>query len=310
MRLPVDKLGTTAKELDLGTAKVYHLPSWNNLTHPQRLAVIRQIATMRGRDPRIAKLTISILRQAGVGPRQYAHQAAALLRWVQDPKNVFYTNEPGERLQDPLYTLKIRHGDCDDMALVLTALFESIRLPWKLVLSGRHQTTGKIRYIEGDKVPSGVSWSHIYCMVGTPPFHPNKWYFAEPTVQGVPLGWDVIEGDSHFLPEMEKGGGPVRVMTSGPTPPGYIPAALPPKANRSPAYEVMGLGSTSALGPMIGAEVASSMMQDGAINWKHVGTSVLTGVSVGIATSLALDWLRGDKIWAGQGVIPNLLGVK
>jgi hypothetical protein len=52
------------------------------------------------------------------------------------------------------------------------------------------------------------------------------------------------------------------------------------------------------------------MNETGQISWKNVGVSILTGVSVGLATSLALDWLRGDKIWEGKGVIPSLLGAK
>ena len=60
--MPVKQLRTGAKEMDLGDAKVFHLPDWNKLSHPQRLAVLRQIAMMRARDPRIAKLAVSIFK--------------------------------------------------------------------------------------------------------------------------------------------------------------------------------------------------------------------------------------------------------
>jgi hypothetical protein len=111
--LPVHELNTSANELNLGSAKVYHLPDWHKLSHPERLGVMRQIAKMRGRDPRIAKLALSIIRRSGAKPRQYEKQASALLKWVQNPKNCYYINEPGERLQDPIYTIKVKHGDCD-----------------------------------------------------------------------------------------------------------------------------------------------------------------------------------------------------
>jgi transglutaminase-like putative cysteine protease len=156
--LPVHELNTSANELNLGSAKVYHLPDWHKLSHPERLGVMRQIAKMRGRDPRIAKLALSIIRRSGAKPRQYEKQASALLKWVQNPKNCYYINEPGERLQDPIYTIKVKHGDCDDMVLLLCCLFEAVNLPWKQVLSGQGPK-GKIRYIEGERVPSGVAWT-------------------------------------------------------------------------------------------------------------------------------------------------------
>lgn len=197
------QIPTSSSRVTMDTPKVHHLPTWGGLGDAQRLRVIRSIAMQRGRDPRIATLALSIIRDAYVQPRDYKGQAAALLKWVQDPKNVYYINEPGERLQDPLYTLKVKYGDCDDLALLLCALFESVKLEWKLVLSGRQRQTGqKKRHIEGHPVALNVNWTHIYCMVGTPPFQPTVWYFCEPTVQNVPLGWDVIDGDHSLLPEM------------------------------------------------------------------------------------------------------------
>jgi hypothetical protein len=173
------------------------------MTDVERLAFIRKIVLRRGRDPRIAKLCVDIFRKASVKPRDYKGQAAALLAWVQNPKNFYYVNEPAERLQDPIYSIRTKHGDCDDAAILLCTLFESVRLPWKLVLSGRDRYNGqKVRYVEGNRRNMSAAWTHIYCAVGTPPFAPKKWYFCEPTVQGVPLGWDVIDGDHSVLPEM------------------------------------------------------------------------------------------------------------
>lgn len=543
-RLPVHRLKTNTTELNLGgTTKVYHLPDWHRLTHPQRLTVLRQIAMMRGRDPRIAKLAVSILKKAGAAPRQYEAQAAALLKWVQDPKNVYYVNEPGERLQDPIHTIKVGHGDCfaegtlvlrddmelvaiedvhvgdkiwgkdrwsqvvntwkkgvlsvtqvqlnngstlrlteghkvyvatclgpkekghgpqcacrpsrwaqcsarygtsevritvaelqegmqllqpdkieqpvinapeavaltaacgkgalnkcipthvlahgdlaslddglkldaaqntrgkgwtfgtispklavqyrvlqralgrstsvwlvadhggfganpiyrvdvrnptetkdrrllvqaikrdaaavpcvdiatddhyvylpeadctvsncDDQVLLLTCLFESVGLPWRLVLSGR-QGQQKLRYIEGSPIPEGVAWSHIYCMVGTPPFQPKKWHFCETTVQGVPLGWDVVSGDHKYLPEM--GGSGVAKLPKQPLPE---------------------LGDAAA--GMVSADLVRQYQANQAIDWLKIGVAVTTGVAVSVFTSLALDYINGRGIWEGRG---------
>lgn len=298
-RLPVHQLKTNAKEIKLEEGqKVYHLPDWNRLSHPERLAVLRQIAMMRGRDPRIAKLVVSILKKARARPRQYKDQAAALLKWVQDPKNIYYVNEPGERLGDPIYTIQVGHGDCDDQILVLTCFFESINLPWRLVLSGRDARTGnKVRYIEGAAVPPHVTWTHIYAMVGDKPFSPDHWYFCEPTVEGVPLGWDVIDGDHRYLPEMTRRNSKPMIAGAPPAPLGHRPASLPPPEHRSPAY------LSGAVGASVGAALAETVEQEGKLDWNKISTAILTGVAVSVSTQLILDWVRGTGMWEDKGPI-------
>ena len=202
------EIGAKVNPVDLPRPKTYLIEGWGSMGDAKRLKVIREVALRRGRDPRIATLVIQIIREAGCQPREYEKQAAALLKWVQNPKNIYYVNEPGERLQDPLYTLKVKYGDCDDMALLLCCFFESIKLEWKLVISGRNKKTRqKVRHVEGHYLDPNAAWSHIYCAVGTPPFNPKKWYYCEPTLQGVPLGWDVVSGSADMMPEMGGSGG-------------------------------------------------------------------------------------------------------
>lgn len=198
--------GMRANPIDLDGAshypKVWHLPHWKNGDDASRIAVLREIAERSGRDPRMATVAVNILRANNVPPRDYKAQAKALLKWVQN--NVYYINEPSERLQDPTYTLKVMYGDCDDMALLLASFYEACRLEWRFVLSGK--VNGKnVRWIEGEKLPKNGRWSHIYLVVGYPPFQPRKWQFAEPTLRNVDLGWDIIQSikkGENVLPEM------------------------------------------------------------------------------------------------------------
>jgi len=293
-RLPVAELSTTTREMDLGSAKTYHLPDWHSLTHPQRLKVIRQIAMMRGRDPRIAKLAVSVLKKSGAQPRDYNKQAAALLKWVQDPKNCYYVNEPGERLQDPIYTIKAKHGDCDDQVLLLCSFFESIGLPWRLCLLGRGPDGKKVRYIEGSDVPGGTKWAHIYCMVGTPPFQPKTWFFCECTIQGVPLGWDVVSGDKAYLPEMaSRPTGPTRVVAAPSAPKGFKPSPI----SGSPAYSEA-YGSSALVGAVAGAVGEEVESSTGKMDWSKIMAAVATGVAVSVTAQLTLDWIRKKGAWA------------
>jgi len=290
VRLPV---ATTRVPLD--NPKVHHIPSWGTLGDVQRLKVIRQIAMQRGRDPRITTLAINIIKQGGIQPRDYHGQAAALLKWVQNPKNCYYINEPGERLQDPLYTIKVKYGDCDDMALLLCSFFEAIKLEWKLVLSGRQRNTGlKKRYVEGGMMPPQVNWSHIYCCVGTPPFRPTKWFFCEPTVQSVPLGWDVIDGDHSMLPEM-----------------GGTGVAKRPPNGRVHRRELSGPGAlgsngiSSSVASAVATEIEDEMSdaspkgKKGLSIWGLEFTKVLPAIVIGVTTSvisqLLLDEVRSSR---------------
>lgn len=175
--------------------KAWDLPNWRNSNQTQRMRFLREVAVTSGLDPRMATFVVSILRSNNVKPRDYVSQASVLLSWVQD--NIYYINEPRERLQEPFYTLKVGYGDCDDMVLLLAAMFTSINLEFRFVLSGNIK--GKLmRWIEGQPHKSNA-FNHIYLMVGNKPFKPTKWLFCEPTIK-VPLGWDIVGAKGKLPP--------------------------------------------------------------------------------------------------------------
>jgi len=202
----------SARRVNLDSSvKVHHLPGWKHRGDPVRIRALREIAMKAGRDPRMATLAVSIIRGdasawgrrvPGAKPRDTKGQSALLLKWVQ---GLYYVNEPGERLQDPLYTVQVGYGDCDDLAMLLAALCESLRIPWRFVLSGKNSRGKVIRWMEGTRIPR-AQWSHIYVAIGDQPFAPKRWRFAEPTIRGVPLGWDVVKATNRsgrvVLPEL------------------------------------------------------------------------------------------------------------
>lgn len=259
------QLRTRTNRLATSQPKVYHMPQWDGYGDPKRLDVISRIAESRGRDPQIATLAVSILRKSGVKPRQFKKQAAALLKWVQD--HIYYVNEPGERLQDPLYTLKVGYGDCDDMTIVLYSLCRSIRLPVKLVIVGMDRNGRKVRYHQGDAhYPQGVDWSHIYLAVGDDPFNPRQYNYAEPTVQGAPLGWDVVNAKNFNIPELAGFSGA-----------GAVAGSLAEMA----AEESESRGS-------------KHMDQSGifGLNWNSIFAAALVGSLVSVSSSLLTDAIK------------------
>ena len=174
--------------------QVYHLRHWHRWSDRRKLRALREMAERYGHDPKMAEVAVDILRGAGAQPRDYHAQAAALLAWVQ--ANIYYVNEPDERLQSPSHTLRVKLGDCDDLAILLGALATSIGLPWRFVLAGSSRR-GPARWIEGTPNRTGAQFSHIYVQFGWPPFRPATWMSAEPTIKGAPLGYDVV---SHGAP--------------------------------------------------------------------------------------------------------------
>lgn len=191
--------------------EVWDLPKFDGYGDPRRLDVIARIAEAEGRDPRIATLAVDIFRKAGVPSRDYKGQAAALLAFVQ--REIYYINEPDERLQSPSATLRLRYGDCDDLLILLYALCIAVRLPFRLVISGYTKTGAAVRYIHRAKgFDRSVKFTHIYGQIGDRPYgEPVDWWFAEPTLN-VPLGWDVVAAGGNILPEMK------RPPTTRPTP--------------------------------------------------------------------------------------------
>jgi transglutaminase-like putative cysteine protease len=92
------------------TGGIYHYPAWTAMSDRAKLSVLRDMAQVYGRDPRLRDIAVNIIRSAGAAPRDYKAQAAALLAWVQT--NIYYVNEPGEQIASPWRTLEWRHGDC------------------------------------------------------------------------------------------------------------------------------------------------------------------------------------------------------
>lgn len=266
----------------LDQPRVWELKHWRWLSDQQRVAFLRNVSESSGRDPRIRNLAAQILRNAGVQERDYIGQCRAILKWVQPGGGggISYLNEPDEILQDPLYTIKTRQGDCDDLGMLVNALFTSIRLDNRFVLSGAGPR-GPVRWIEGMPF-TRAKYSHVYACVAWPPFAPaNKqtWAFVEPTVRNAPLGWDVLQAKRPVLPEMAQ-----RAMSGF----GSAFGALVPLGGASWG------APTLSLSALTGGAVAGEIVENAkrALNPVNIITAAVTGVTVTVVSQLFLDYIR------------------
>jgi transglutaminase-like putative cysteine protease len=175
-------------------------------------------------------------------------------------------------------------SNCDDLAVVLATMAESIRLPWRFVLAGKTRRGDTVRWAEGTPQPRGVSFHHIYLHLGNQPFRPTQWFAAEPTVRGVPLGWDVT---IHGMP-----------MREGTT---SAPAVLTPAASSG-----MSAGSSPASLPELSGPFGSARARQvpailrsqepkAAEAWYEHLIDAVKWISIGVATAVITARITKQK---------------
>lgn len=93
----------------------------------ETLSIMRRIVRLARHDPQIRALAESIIQF--VPEKEGAQEVDALRIWIRE--NIRYTADTNgaEMLQTPLALLRSRNGDCDDQAMLLAALAESIGYP-------------------------------------------------------------------------------------------------------------------------------------------------------------------------------------
>jgi hypothetical protein len=183
----VDLLNGESREI----GETYHFAGWFKMNDQRKVKILRELAEGYGSDPQMRWHTAKFVESAGCAPRDFAAQAAAIHAYAQN--GCYYTNEPGEQIQSPWRTMSVRTGDCDDLALLIASMAHSIGLPWKYALAGKMPNGNMVRWREGEKWPYGADMFHIYVYLGWPPFEPSQWAAAEPTIRGIPFGYDVVD---------------------------------------------------------------------------------------------------------------------
>ena len=117
--------------------------------------------------PTIRLLTHRILLKSNLSSRDETAVVRAVYNWVK--KNIRYVKDPigVETIQSPEITLRVRAGDCDDHAVLVSAMLKSVGIPV------RYSVIGKSR----------DQFSHI----NLESFVSNRWTPTDTTIAG-PMG--------------------------------------------------------------------------------------------------------------------------
>jgi len=123
------------------------------------------------KDLLVRGAAVEIFRRYGVAAKDFLGEIGALFDWVR--RNIRYTRDiyRVELLHTARRMLRLRAGDCDDMAILLGSLLESTGHAVRLVLVGSNPKRPGL-------------YTHIYLEV----FHRGTWIPLDPTTRH-PMGW-------------------------------------------------------------------------------------------------------------------------
>jgi len=179
----LDLVGTGSTQSALVTERqvlAKHMRTAQVTTLEQRVRHIQGRILKGETDPQIYTLARQIVsRRCGddwcIKEKDNVGEAKAVFDFMR--KNVRYTSDSLniDTFQNPILTVKLGTGDCDDHAATTCALLLSIGIPCRL----------KVVQTTDSNQPN-----HIYAQAGFPRSNPQKWLTLDSSVK-VPFGWEV-----------------------------------------------------------------------------------------------------------------------
>lgn len=145
----------------------------------QTIDVMRKLVDQAAGDPSFVRFAIEIVR--GVAPYDHIGEAAAVYQWVS--RNIRYTMDPvtKEKLYSPQDLLKIRAGDCDDIAMLMGAIMIALGFPSRLITIAANPTDPN-------------EFSHVYLEAEVPPGS-GQWIAMDAARAGAQFG---VEPPNYF----------------------------------------------------------------------------------------------------------------
>jgi len=151
-------------------ARIIPLSSGDKGTR-ETLLKMKELALAGARHPDIWELSRKTVR--GCPVKDTNCEAQKMLKWIHD--NVRWTPDIGnaETVAAPWRTISVGGGDCDDVATLLASMAVSIGMP------------ARFKAIAANPEYKN-EFTHVYTELKVG----NKWIPAEPSIKGMPLGWE------------------------------------------------------------------------------------------------------------------------
>jgi len=127
-------------------------------------------------NPFVKSIAVQIIKRRKVPHKDYLGQTRAIFDFVRS--RVKYIKDPVgyDQLSPPIRTIYQGYGDCEDNAVLLASLLESIGIPTKLKLVATR----------------GPKYDHIYVLAGIPLDSKVRWMPLDTTLARTkPMGYEV-----------------------------------------------------------------------------------------------------------------------
>lgn len=139
---------------------------------------VGQVAGMINRGSRNPVIQTIAERLTLKALRKRRHQESSAIlgelhEWAQE--TIDYKAQQGDKdhFQDPLETLQLREGDCEDFTIILGSMTTYLGIPTIM------------RVVSKDN----KNWRHIYAVAGLPSGNPRYWIPLDASARSKPMGW-------------------------------------------------------------------------------------------------------------------------
>lgn len=154
----------------------------------QTIQLMRKLVDSAVSDQRFVRFAKEIVR--GVLPYNDIGEASAVYEWVK--RSIRYTKDPvtKETLYPPLELLKLRAGDCDDIAMLMGAIMIALGYPARLVTiaaSPENPEEFSHVYLEAEVPPGSGQW------VAMDAARPGAQFGLEPPVYFRKRAWSLTD---------------------------------------------------------------------------------------------------------------------
>ncbi len=184
----------------------------------QTINEMRSLVDEALRDPQIIRLSTDIVRS--VSAFDDYGEANALYEWVR--RNIRFTKDPvnKEKLYPPAELLKIRAGDCDDIAMLLGTLLMAVGYPARLMTVAANGDEFSHVYVEanvnGEWVPLDPARYDSQFGVPPPAFTRARWWSLDDASHGdLPASRGLLGNYPRFRSQVSGMGSYGRVRTMG-----------------------------------------------------------------------------------------------